>query len=71
MPQSQEEFYFSLPYEKMDVVLYGKNCGRSAADIAEIIGLTPLQVERVFRDIDAKRKVASYLHAPPVLLEPV
>src|ERR1700674_1291751 len=30
MPQSQEEFYFSLPYEKMDLVLYGKNHGYTA-----------------------------------------
>jgi hypothetical protein len=25
----------------------------------------------VFRDIDGKRRFARYLHAPPVLLEPV
>ena len=25
MPQSQEEFYFSLPYDKMDLCLFGKN----------------------------------------------
>lgn len=69
LPQSQEEFYFSLPYDKMDLVLYGKNNGKSAAEIGPGVGLTPEQVERVFRDIEGKRRVAAYLHAAPALIE--
>jgi NAD+ synthase len=68
MPQSQEEFYFSLPYGKMDLCLYAKNQGVSAVDVAGALELTPDQVERVFRDIDAKRNAARYLHMPPVLV---
>ena len=71
LPQSQEEFYFSLPYDKMDLVLFGKNQGHSAAEIGAFLGLTDEQVERVFRDIEGKRRVAQYLHSPPVLVEPV
>jgi NAD+ synthase len=71
LPQTQEEFYFSVPYEKMDLILYGKNHGVSPAEIAPAVGLKPEQVERVFRDIEAKRKFAQYLHAPPVLIEEV
>jgi NAD+ synthase len=71
LPQSQEEFYFSLPYDKMDLVLYGKNHGRSPAEIGSGIGLTGEQVERVFRDIEGKRRVAQYLHAAPVLVEEI
>jgi NAD+ synthase len=33
------------------------------------VGLQTVQVERVYNDITAKRKVAQYLHAPPVLVE--
>jgi NAD+ synthase len=33
-----------------------------AAEAAAVIGLTEDQVQRVFRDIEAKRRVASYLH---------
>ena len=71
LPQSQEEFYFSLPYDKMDLVLYGKNNGYTAAEIAPAVALDPEQVERVFRDIEGKRRVAQYLHALPVLAEAV
>jgi NAD+ synthase len=69
LPQTQEEFYFSLPYSKMDLVLYGKDNGYSAEQIAPAIGLSTEQVGRVLRDIEAKRRVASYLHAAPVLVE--
>lgn len=71
LPQTQEEFYFSLPYDKMDLVLCGKNNGYSAEEISQGIGLTAEQVGRVFRDIESKRRVASYLHARPVLVEEV
>jgi NAD+ synthase len=71
MPQSQEEFYFSLPYDKMDLVLYGKNKGYSAEQIGPAVALTPEQVERVFRDIEGKRKMAAYLHASPVLVQDI
>ena len=71
LPQSQEEFYFSLPYDKMDWVLYGKDNGLTIAEVASEVGLEPDQVERVFRDIEAKRRVARYLHAAPVLLEEI
>ena len=64
MPQSQEEFYFSLPYGDMDLCLYAKNHGIGAAEVGKVLGLTGEQVERVFRDIDSKRSFAQYLHMP-------
>jgi NAD+ synthase len=69
--QTQEEFYFALPYEKMDLCLYGKNHGIPAAEVASAAGLTPEQAERVWRDIDAKRNATRYLHLPPLLVETV
>lgn len=72
LPQSQEEFFFSLPYDKMDLCLYAKNHAVDAAEVAEALSLTPLQIERVYRDIDSKRAFARYLHMSPLTLaEPV
>jgi NAD+ synthase len=68
MPQSQEEFYFALPYRLMDLCLYAVNHQIPADDVASVIGLTAAQVEMVFRDIDAKRRVTRYLHARPLLV---
>ncbi len=71
MPQTQEEFYFALPYDKMDYCLYGKNHALAPAEVGAMIGLNAQQVERVYRDIDAKRRVAKYLQSPPLTFEPV
>lgn len=68
MPQSQEEFYFSLPYDSMDLCLYAVNNGVPAVDVARALELTVDQVDRVFKDIASKRRVSQYLHAAPVVL---
>lgn len=67
LPQSQEEFYFSLPYKLMDLCLFGKNNAVPIGDIAVATGLTDDQVKRVFNDIDQKRKSTEYLHLQPEL----
>jgi NAD+ synthase len=71
LPQGQDEFYFSLPYDKMDLCLYAKNHGFGAEDVASLLGLSGEQVERVFADIDVKRSSTHYLHSAPALIEPV
>jgi NAD+ synthase len=68
MPQSQEEFYFSLPYDRMDLCLYGKINGIPEEHIAAAAGLTVEQVRRVFHDIDQKRRSTEYLHLAPQLV---
>jgi NAD+ synthase len=69
MAQTQEEFYFSLPYDKMDLCLWAVDHGVSAADAAPAVGISPAQVERVFADIDQKRRATRYQHAAPLMLE--
>ena len=69
LSQSQEEFYFTLPLEKMDLCLYGRNHGIGAADLAPLTGLEPQSVERVYQTIDAHRKAARYLLAAPLLVQ--
>lgn len=71
LPQSQEEFYFSVPYEQMDICLLGKNAGATAENVSELTGLTPAQVQSVWADIDRKRQTTRYLHAAPVLASAV
>jgi len=65
LPQSQEEFYFSLPYDKMDLCIYARDNGIGAGAVAEAVGFTREQVEHVFADIDQKRRTTAYLHARP------
>jgi len=69
LEQSQEEFYFTLPLEQMDLCLYGKNHGIPPADLAAPLGLNEEVVERVYEMIESKRKVAKYLHAHSLVID--
>lgn len=71
LPQTQDEFYFSLPYEKMDLCLYAHNHGLPAEAVADAVGLDAEDVRRVFRDIEQKRRTTRYLHLSPLLVEQV
>jgi NAD+ synthase len=71
LPQTQEEFYFPLPYDKMDLCLYAANHGVPAEEVATATGLSSEQVTRVLRDIERKRKATTYLHQRPLLVESV
>jgi NAD+ synthase len=42
-----------------------------AEEVAPVVGLATAQVERVFRDIEAKRRASRYLHMRPMLIEPI
>ncbi len=71
LPQGQDEFYFALPYEPMDLCLYGHNHGVAPAEVASAAGLTTAQVESAYADIESKRRTTRFLHLPPILVEPV
>ena len=71
LAQSQEDFYFSVHYRKLDLLLWAKNHEVEPAEAARELGLTVEQVQRVYADIDQKRRSTAYLHAAPLLLEPV
>lgn len=71
LAQTQEEFYFALPYDRMDLCLYGLEHDVPADEVASAVGITEEQVGRVWKDIAAKRKVARYLHMSPLLVEAV
>lgn len=68
LPQSQEEFYFSVPYEVLDLCLYALNQGSPPGSVSAASDLREEDVERVFRDIEAKRRATTYLHEPPLLV---
>lgn len=71
LPQSQEEFYFTLSYDKMDLCLWGSNHGVPASDVARALGIALEYVEKAYRDIAAKRRTTAYQHAGPLLVEHV
>ena len=71
LAQTQEEFYFSLPYPQMDLCLYARNHELPPEAVADAVALSREDVQRVYDDIDQKRRTTRYLHLPPQLVAPV
>lgn len=61
---TQEEFFFRLPFETLDVIWAGWEQGVAAEAIAAGLGLTPEQVQRVINDIIRKQRTTQYLRTP-------
>ena len=63
---SQEEFFFGLKFLTMDLLWLGKEEGYPKEEVAEVMGLEVEQVERVWNDLDRKKRTTEYLRAAPL-----
>jgi NAD+ synthase len=70
LDQGQDEFFFALPYPKMDLALWAMDHGVSDADVGSALGIDAPAVGRIYADIAAKRRVARFLHAQAETLFP-
>jgi NAD+ synthase len=68
LPQSQEEFYFALPYRQMDLALWAFDHAVAVHDVAVTLGISDARARQVYADIQAKRRGTAYLHMSPILL---
>lgn len=69
LPQTQEEFFFGHPHQRMDLFLWARDHGVTAKELAERVDLDAERVEAAYREIDRRRDATAYLHAPPVVLD--
>jgi NAD+ synthase len=62
---TQEEFFFRVPFDVLDVIWEGAECGVPAKEIAAAVGLKPDQVERIIQDLARKQRNTAYLRSTP------
>ena len=71
LPQGQDEFYFALPYEKMDLALWAHNHDVPVEDLAGCLGVSREQAAFIYKDIETKRSTTKHLHSKAILVEKV
>jgi NAD+ synthase len=64
--QTQEEFFFGLKFEIMDLLWHAMDNDYPADEVAGVMKLTPEQVQRVWHDLKQKRRTTEYLRLPPL-----
>ncbi len=63
---TQEEFFFRLPHETLDLLWYAWEHKVAPADVARQLDLTEDQVQKVFDDFPRKTKNTQYLRTRPL-----
>jgi NAD+ synthase len=64
--QTQEEFFFRLPFDILDRIWYGMEQGVPEKQIAGVLGLKEEQVHNVINDIKRKISATEYLRMNPI-----
>ena len=68
-PCNQQEFFFRLPFETMDLLWFAQEHNVPLAEVAQVMGLTEIQVRRAFDDFTRKLRGTDYLRLAPLDIE--
>lgn len=69
---SDEEFYFRIPFDKLDLLLFAWENSIDVKRVGEVMDLSEEQVKRAFRDFAAKHRASWHLRQmPPSLIDDV
>ena len=64
---SDKDFYFCLPYDTVDMILYAQEHSISKQETAAALGLEMGQLERAWKDLERKQDATRHLRdTPPV-----
>jgi NAD+ synthase len=69
LPVSDQEFYFRIPFDKLDLLLFAWEHNVSPAETANVLELSEEAVNRAFRDFTAKNRATVHLREMPQALE--
>jgi len=64
--QTQEDFFYQMPFEEMDLTWYGWENGYSADEVGKVLGRTAQDVENIYKNFERKRKTTEYLRMRPI-----
>ena len=67
-PCTQEEFFFRLPFETMDLLWYAQEHDVPVSEVARVMGLSELQVQRAFTDFRRKHLATEPLRLAPIAM---
>jgi NAD+ synthase len=64
--QTQEEFFFQMPFEQMDMIWFGYENSYSAAEVGAELGISEKEIEGIYRNFTRKQLTTNYLRMSPI-----
>lgn len=64
--QTQQEFFFQLPFNEMDMIWYGYENGYEPAEVGKPLGKTEDEIKSIYTSFNRKQKTTEYLRMSPI-----
>jgi NAD+ synthase len=64
--QTQEEFFFQLPFNEMDLIWYGYENSYEPSEVGKTLGKTAEEIQSIYNNFIRKQKTTEYLRMPPI-----
>jgi NAD+ synthase len=64
--QTQEEFFFQLPFKEMDLIWYGYENGIEPLEVGKSLGKTEDEIKAIYKNFVRKQKATEYLRMSPI-----
>jgi len=69
--QTQEEFFFRLPFATMDLLCYAQEHATPLTEVSAALGLSEEQILRGYANLTQKKRATNYLRMSPVEIDPL
>ena len=64
--QTQEEFFFQMPFIEMDLIGYGLENAISAEEVGIVLNKTTEEIKHIYNNLIRKKKTTEYLRMAPI-----
>ena len=64
--QTQEDFFYQMPYREMDLFWYGWENGYNAEEVGLVMGRSKEDVLNIYKNMERKKKTTEYLRMKPI-----
>ena len=64
--QTQEDFFYQMPFETMDLIWYGWENNYPAEEVGKIMDKSTQEIENIYKSFERKKKTTEYLRMRPI-----
>ena len=64
--QTQEDFFYQMPFDTMDLMWYGWENGYSEEEVGKVLNRSVTDVQNIFKNFERKRRTTEYLRMRPI-----
>jgi NAD+ synthase len=64
--QTQQEFFFQLPFSEMDLIWFGYENGYDPAEVGKVLGKKESEIKSIYTNFHRKQKTTEYLRMAPI-----